>query len=165
MDNTTNPNASPLPHVKIVHTFNAPRQLVFSAWTDPAQLLQWYAPDGCTITFKSIAVRENGSYHSCIYNEQFGNCWCKGTYITVQPPEKLVFTMEVTDETGNDVTPEAAGMAPGWPQQTTVTVLFTDNGDNTTTIQLYQTVSEELAKKTGAYPSWLNMFERLQKSL
>lgn len=165
MAENNNPASSPLPHVKITHTFHAPCQAVFNAWVDPQQLLQWYAPEGCTITFKSIEVRENGSYHSCIYNEQFGNCWCKGTYITVQPYTKLVFTMEVTDETGNDVTPEAAGMAPGWPQQTTVTVLFNDNGNNTTTIHLHQTVSEELAKKTGAYPSWLNMFERLQKSM
>ena len=37
----------------ITHLFNAPRELVFEAWTDPEKLIHWYAPDGCTIEFKS----------------------------------------------------------------------------------------------------------------
>lgn len=150
--------------VLITHTFNAPREAVFKAWTDPEQLANWFAPEGCVLTYKALNINEGGQYHSCIYNESFGNCWCKGTYITVKYPEKLVLTMEVTDETGADVTPVDAGMDADWPQRTTVTVLFYDRGDKTL-IELHQTVSETLAKKTGAYPSWFSMFERMGKLL
>ena len=31
--------------------FNAPRDLVFRAWTDPKQLVQWFAPEGFSVAF------------------------------------------------------------------------------------------------------------------
>ncbi|HLP20169.1 MAG TPA: SRPBCC domain-containing protein [Chitinophagales bacterium] len=150
--------------VHITHVFNAERELVFKAWTDPEQLAKWYAPDGCTISFAKADIKQGGQYLSCVHVPTYGDCWCKGTYQVVDAPNKLVFTMEVTDETGKDVTPAEAGMAEGWPQVTTVTVTFFDM-DGKTKIELHQTVSEELAKKTGAYPSWISMFDKLVPSI
>jgi len=150
--------------VAISHVFDADRKRVFRAWTDPEQLAQWYAPDGCTIDFKSIDIGEGGSFHSCIHNPVHGDCWCKGHYLEITAPERLVFTMIITNENGDDITPEAAGMAPGWPVMTTVTVSFEEQG-NKTRILLRQTVQAELARKTGALPSWILMFNRLNQLL
>lgn len=149
--------------VRITHVFDAGRERVFRAWTDPAQLEKWYAPHGCTIIFKTLDVRKGGSFHSCLWNPQYGNCWCKGTYLDVQAPEKLVYTMEVTDEQGRDVNPADAGMDPDWPAVTTVTVTFHETNGKTE-VHLYQTVPETLAKKTGAHPGWIKMLERLGES-
>lgn len=55
-------------HVEISYTFNAPRKLVFQAWTNPAYLKQWFAPKGCTIEFKKLEIKINGAFHSCIHN-------------------------------------------------------------------------------------------------
>ncbi len=150
--------------VLIRHEFNAPRELVFLAWTDPEHLKEWFAPNGRTIDFKSIDLRENGTYHSCIFNPEYGNCWCKGSYLEIDFPGKFVFTMEVADENGNSITPEQAGMPADWPATTTVTVTFTQKGDKTELI-LQQTVTESLAKMTGAHPSWLQMLARLEQKL
>jgi len=38
----------------ITHLFDAPRELVFGAWTDPEHLKHWYAPEGCTIESKAL---------------------------------------------------------------------------------------------------------------
>lgn len=150
--------------VHITHIFDADRKLVFDAWTDPKQLEKWYAPDGCTISFSTIDVREGGQFHSCIYNPEHGNCWCKGTYLEITAPEKIVFTMQVTNENGNDVNPIDMGMDADWPAVTQVTLLFEDlNGK--TRLTLLQTVSESLAKTTGAHPSWIQMFNRLNEML
>jgi len=52
-------------------------------------------------------------------------------------------------------------MDPNWPWETLVTVTFAEENGKTK-LQLWQTVSLELAKKTGAYPSWLQMLNRIQ---
>ncbi|SJZ67587.1 SRPBCC family protein [Sediminibacterium ginsengisoli] len=148
--------------VLIEETFNASVERVFNAWTDPQKLMQWYAPDGCTIHFKELEIKTGGRFHSCISNPQFGDCWCIGEYKEIIPNKKLVFTMENADENGNPINPADIGMDADWPGKTMVTVTFIAEGEKTK-LQLRQTVSEELAKKTGAYPSWLQMLRKLDE--
>jgi len=148
----------------ITHLFDAPRELVFKAWTDPEQLKHWYAPDGCTIDFKSIEVKAGGEFHSCIHDPVHGDCWIKGVYQEVVPPEKLVFTMELSNEQGVLVTANEAGKSEDWPQAIITTVTFTPIGEQTK-LTLHQTVAEAEAKKTGAYQSWFSMFDRLNAIL
>jgi uncharacterized protein YndB with AHSA1/START domain len=144
----------------ITHLFDAPRELVFKAWTDPEQLKHWYAPDGCTIEFKYINVKEGGTFHSCIHDPIHGDCWIKGVYDQVIFPEKLVFSMILTNENGESIASVAAGKPEDWPEETITTVTFTSIG-NQTKLAIHQTVSEEDAKQTGAYQSWIKMFNKL----
>lgn len=148
----------------ITHLFDASPELVFQAWTDPEHLQHWYAPDGCTIEFKSIDVRENGFFHSCIYDPVHGECWIKGKYTEVRSPEKLVFSMILSNEQGENVSAIAARKPEDWPEAIVTTVTFTPIGKQTK-VTLHQTVAEEEAKKTGAYQSWFSMFDRLNKLL
>lgn len=164
MQNDRNATAMAAEHVRITHIFDADTDTVFSAWTDPAHLPAWYAPDGCTISFRKLDIRKGGTYHSCIFSPGHGNCWCKGTYLEFDAPNRLVFTMEVTDEEGNDVTPSSVGMPSDWPARTVVTVDFKPLGAKTE-MTLYQTVDAALAKSTGAFPSWIQMFNRLNEQL
>lgn len=150
--------------VFIEETFDADIEKVFQAWTDPEQLMQWYAPDGCTIRFKTLQIRKGGKFHSCISNPQYGDCWSIGEYREIVPNQKLVFTLINADENGIPVNPTTPGMDPDWPGETLVTVTFSAiNGK--THLQLHQTVLQELAKKTGAYPSWLQMLNRIRSML
>ncbi|HTF80154.1 MAG TPA: SRPBCC domain-containing protein [Cytophagales bacterium] len=148
--------------VRITHIFDATPDLVFEAWTDPEQLLLWYAPQGCKLFYKHIEVRKGGTFHSCIQDPLYGDCWCKGTYLEIDPPYKLVYTVALCDAEGNSVQSAQVGKDGAWPSSTTVTVFFTPVG-NKTQVQLHQNVSESLAKKTGAYPSWIQMLERLNE--
>jgi uncharacterized protein YndB with AHSA1/START domain len=150
--------------VFIEETFYASAEKVFNAWTDPEKLMKWFAPDGCTIYFKEINVETGGRFHSCISNPQYGDCWCIGEYKEVLPYSKIVFTMVNADENGSSINPADIGMDAEWPGETLVTVTLSEQ-DGKTTLQLKQTVSEELAKKTGAYPSWLQMLNHLQSLL
>lgn len=150
--------------VDITYTLNFPRKEVFAAWIDAAALQAWFAPHGCTIKYKKLEIKEGGTFLSCVSNPQFGDCWCAGEYKTILIPEKIVFTMINTDEHGNPIDPASIGMDAAWPGETLVTITFTEvNGK--TTIRLKQTVSEVLAKKTGAHPSWIQMLERLEEKL
>ena len=58
--------------------------------------------------------------------------------------------------------PESQGHDAAWPQDTTVCVTFTERAGRTV-VTLEQDVSERLAKRTGAHPSWLQMLDRLRR--
>ncbi|WP_205748983.1 SRPBCC domain-containing protein [Emticicia sp. CRIBPO] len=150
--------------ILISYVFDVRRDILFKAWTDPEHLRKWYAPHGCTIEFPEIDLREGGRFRSCIKNPAFKDCWCKGEYLEIKAPERLVYTLTATDEHGNEAEPKALGMHPEWPKITIVTVTFEENADKTL-LTLHQTASESLAKETGAHPSWIQMFERLSAEL
>jgi uncharacterized protein YndB with AHSA1/START domain len=150
--------------VLITHVFDAPRDLVFQAWTDPEHLSRWHAPRGCTIRFSRFDFRPGGIFISHLRNPASYDCLCKGVYREIVVPERIVYTLSFSDENGNLVEPSAKGMDPDWPRETIVTVTFTEH-DGQTTLTLHQTVLESLAKRTGAYPSWIEMLDRLSEDL
>ena len=156
---------SPAPDrtVVISRVFDAPRELVFEAWTTPECLLRWFAPHGCAFHIERIDVRPGGGFHSCIRDGAF-ECWCVGSYQEIVRPERLVYTLAIADRQGNKVAAAAAGHDERWPQETLLTVTF-EELDGKTRLTLRQNVSEALAKQTGAYPSWLEMLERLEELL
>jgi uncharacterized protein YndB with AHSA1/START domain len=149
--------------VVISRVFDAPRDLVFEAWTNPEYLLRWFAPHHCSLQIARIDVRPGGGFHSCIRDGSF-ECWCVGVYQEIVRPERLVYTLAIADREGNKVAPATVGHDSRWPPETLLTVTFEDL-DGKTRLTLRQNVSESLAKETGAYPSWLEMLDRLDELL
>jgi uncharacterized protein YndB with AHSA1/START domain len=146
--------------VNIVRFFDAPRELVFNAWTTAGHLKNWYAPGSCSVTIYKLEFKPGGVFQHEIKNSKGEGCMCKGEYLEIIENKKIVYTLGFCDNDGNSIT--ASNVEKDWPDETTVTVTFEDyNGK--TKLTLHQTVSEELAKKTGAYPSWLEMLDRLEK--
>lgn len=156
--------ASDQRQVSITRFFDAPRHLVFQAWTTRESLERWYAPQGCTIEFHKLDFRPGGSYHSCIRSPAGHACWCIGEYREIVAPERIVMTMAIADQHGNPMSPIAVGMDPEWPSETVLTVTFSEQSGKTRLL-LEQTVLESLAKRTGAHPSWLQMLDRLAEEL
>jgi len=152
------------PQVLITRTFDAPRDRVFQAFSTVESLHRWYAPHGCGIHFRTFEFRTGGTIHSCITIPDGKECWCLGTYLEIQKPERIVYTMAMCDKDGALTNPRDLGMDPEWPAQTTVTLTFTEVAGKTQ-LTLHQTVSESLAKRTGAHPSWLQMFDKLADDL
>lgn len=150
--------------VFIVREFVAPRELVFDAWTSLEHLSSWFAPPGCQIRYEKFDFRVGGEYHSCILTPDGKECWCQGVYRRIERPDVIEFTMAVSNAAMQQVPPVEAGMDPDWPRVTTVTVQFDESPVGTKLI-LRQTVDEGLAKRTGAHPSWLAMFDRLAARL
>lgn len=151
--------------VLITRSFDAPRELVWRAWTELEHLKQWHAPRGCEIHFERFDFREGGGFLSCIRNPAFGECWCLGCYLEIVRPERIVYRMTLADADGNPIDSVAAGHGSEWPAETVVTLGFAGDEAGGTVLTLHQTVSEVLAKRTGAYPSWLDMLDRLAEEL
>src|SRR5262245_34554574 len=158
------PRTSQEPTVLIERSFDFPREVVFDAWTNPDLLARWFAPRGCTIHFARIDVREGGGFHSCVRNPEFGDCWTVADFREVVRPERIVFTWRIADASGNTVSPRSQGHDPDWPDETLVTVTFAEKNGRTL-VTLAQNVSDALAKRTGAHPSWIQMLEHLDETL
>jgi uncharacterized protein YndB with AHSA1/START domain len=150
--------------IVIEREFDAPRELVFEAWTNPEYLVAWYAPRGCTIRFESIDVRPGGRIHSCISNPSFGDCWCVGEYLEIVKPERLVYTLDIANSAGRRISAAEAGHHPDWPEKNIISVTFEEQRGRTR-LTLRQNAPLALAKQTGAYPSWLQMLDRLEERL
>jgi uncharacterized protein YndB with AHSA1/START domain len=148
--------------VLITRIVNAPRQLVYDCWTKAEHLGRWYAPDNCTCVFKKIDVKPGGGYHGAIIHMADGRKnWFYAVFKEIDAPKKLVFTLARADEHGNHLSPKDCGMPDEWPELTVVTLTFEDLGDQTK-FTLHQTVDLALATSHGAYPSWLQMLDRME---
>jgi len=83
----------------ITRTFDAPRELVWRAWTDEAELAQWLHPFGVSTDSVSFDVRVGGRYRYTMTNDETGEKYpTGGEYIEVDPIDRLVFTWGEPDE-------------------------------------------------------------------
>jgi uncharacterized protein YndB with AHSA1/START domain len=147
--------------VLITRIINAPRQLIYDCWTQAEHLKRWYAPNHCTVHFTRVDVKIGGGYHGAIIHTDGKHHWFYAVFKEIDPPNKLVFTLARADEHGNHLSPKDAGMPHEWPEITVVTLTFEDLGKQTR-FTLHQTVDLALATRTGAYPSWLQMLDRME---
>lgn len=106
----------------IERTFEAPRELVWQAYTDPERIEQWFGPRGFTTEVRSMDVRPGGTWHYCMRSAEWGDAWGLANYREVLAPERLVYEDFFSNEDG---TP-----AEGMPVST-VTVTFTERGGRT----------------------------------
>lgn len=88
--------------VRIDHVFDAPREAVFDAWTDPDQLVLWWAPDGLHIPRASVVVEPcvGGRFHLDLV-EGSGTEWpMRAEILEISPPELIVMRAEPIPEAG-----------------------------------------------------------------
>ncbi|QMU58619.1 MAG: SRPBCC domain-containing protein [Boseongicola sp.] len=115
-----------LPTYVLERTFDAPRALVWRAWTDPELLARWYGPGVETIIHK-LKVAAGGEW-LCEMRWGENQNYQRVDYTEVVEPEKLVWLQSVTDE---NWAPVDNPMMPNWPQVLLTTVTFADAGDKT----------------------------------
>jgi len=71
--------------------FDAPRDLVYSVWTDPAHLAQWWGPDGFTITTHSLDFQPGGHWRFIMHGPDGRDYQNHIVYVEIAPPERLVY--------------------------------------------------------------------------
>ena len=105
--------------LRIERWFDAPRELVFEAWTDPEHLAKWWGPEGVTVPVYEVDARVGGKFRTCMAGPDGSENWVQGVYREVEPPGKLVFTW-AWEEDG----------VPGHETLVTVELFETDGGTN-----------------------------------
>ncbi len=110
-------------------TFDAPRELVFKAFTEPEHLKHWWGPKGYTINVVKFDLRPGGIFHYIQRSPKDQEMWGKFVYREIADPEKLVYTSSFSDEEGNTV---RAPFSPTWPLEILNTLTFTEHEGKTT---------------------------------
>lgn len=87
--------------VEIVRTFDAPRALVWQAWTDPKMMAQWFGPRQFTSSVPELDLRVGGKLRIVMHGPDGSDYPMKGVFKEVVAPEKLVFTNIALDNDGN----------------------------------------------------------------
>jgi len=123
--------------VVITRVVDAPRRIVFDAWTNPAHVPQWMAgPEGWTMPVCEIDLRPGGTWHYVFRKTDGTEMSMTGSYREVSPPARLVST-------------ESWG--PEWPE-TVNTLDLTESGGQTTitlTVTYPSKDARDAALKTG----------------
>lgn len=112
----------------ITRLFDAPRDLVWKAFTEADRMAAWWGPPGTTLRHSSLDMRPGGRYH---FNSEFpdGNSvWGLFVYQEVSPQERIVYLHSFSNEAG-EVTDSPFG-GP-WPARLHTTMLFAEMGDKT----------------------------------
>lgn len=141
----------------ITRVFDAPRELVFRAWTEPEHFARWFGPRGSTTPFLTMDARPGGILHFChrFPEREHEDVWAKGVYLEVAAPERVVFGIHFSDPAGNRVE------RPGFPAEMRIAATFAERGGGTeVTIR-----HAGLEKDQGEVQGWTESLDRLAEEL
>jgi uncharacterized protein YndB with AHSA1/START domain len=89
--------------VTITRTLDAPRELVFQAWIDPAHVAQWWGPGGFTNPVCELDARQGGKIWIVMRGPNGVDYPMSGTFREIIPPHRLVFTAVAEDADGQPI--------------------------------------------------------------
>ena len=144
----------------IERVFDAPRELVWRAWTEPEHFMRWYGPNGFTVPTCEIDFRVGGRRLIGMRSPDGQDYWTTGVYLEIAPLERFVATESMADEHGNVV-----GMGGDAPLETTVTVTLEDLGGGRTKVTLRQVGWTDDSMAAGASAGWNQAFDKLAEVL
>lgn len=148
--------------------FNAPRELVFKAFSEAEHLKNWWGPRGWDVPVCKVDFRPGGVWHYCMkcvdknQGDFYGQeSWGKGIYKEIVAPEKIVYVDYFSDAEGNEV---------GGLPSAHITMLFEEyEGNKTKLINIGRYESTEALKtvldmgmEQGISETWDRLDEHLQ---
>ncbi len=142
--------------VAITRVFDAPRELVWRAWTDPKMMAQWFGPRGFTSSVPELDVRVGGGLRIVMHGPDGNDYPMKGVFREVTPPQRLVFSNIAVDNDGNHLL----------EGETTVT--FSEQGGQTTlTVKSHAVGKVPLAPQmlSGMEAGWTQSIDKLGELL
>ncbi len=138
--------------ITIRRVFDAPRELVWKAWTEPDQLVQWWGPPGWSTALSTVTmeVRPGGDFRLTSVNEEGAEMPVVGVYREVVAPERLVLE-------------EPAG--DNWHEGAVSVLNLTDLGNGRTELVLQSTIQTTDEMRAAAEAGVTASIERLARYL
>jgi uncharacterized protein YndB with AHSA1/START domain len=147
----------------IERIFDAPRELVFKAWTEPDRMMRWWGPKGFTTPFCQIDLRVGGTFLYCMRSPEGKDYWNTGVYREIVEPERIVCTDSFADEQGNVVPASHYGMPGDWPLEMLVTVTFEEYEGKTKMTLRHVGLPSTIEQDASA--GWNESFDKLAEEL
>ena len=145
--------------ITITRVFDAPRELIWKAWTEPERVRRWWGPKGYTSPSPAMDLRVGGTYLSSMRSPEGKDTWSTGTYQEIVEPERLAMTDSFADEQGKVVPASYYEMPGAFPLELQVKVTFEEHQGKTTMTLQHSGIPADLAKDTEA--GWNESFDKL----
>jgi uncharacterized protein YndB with AHSA1/START domain len=116
----------------ITRTCDAPRALVWKAWTEADRLAQWWGPRGATIRVISLDVRPGGVFHYAMQFKPGHEMFGRFVYREIAAPERLVFVNSFSDPNGGLTRAPFPQLGDRWPLEVLNTLTLMAQGGKTT---------------------------------
>src|SRR3984957_4200706 len=145
----------------ITRVFDAPRALVWEAWTNPKYVMQWWGPKGFTAPVCKIDFRVGGKFLWCMKSPDGQVGWNGGEYHEIVPHEKIVYSMYFADARGNKIDPAELGIADESIGHARDVVIFEDFGNGQTKLTLIGNEPMEDAKNSGQLEGWNETLDKV----
>ena len=136
--------------LEIKRFINAPRDRVYAAWTDPAQLRQWFGPEKVQTRNLIADARVGGKFRWELINSEGEKMTCLGEYRELQPGRKIVFTWQWDDD-------------EDWEDHTSVVTVELSDRDNGTELRLIHEQLPNEASRDGHTEGWNSALDKLEK--
>jgi uncharacterized protein YndB with AHSA1/START domain len=116
----------------ITRVFDAPRDLVWKAWTEPEHLAEWWGPKGCAVRVVKLDVRPGGMFHYAMQFKPGHDMWGRFVYREIAAPERLVYVSSFSDEKGGITRAPFSQLNDTWPLEVLNTLTLSERGGKTT---------------------------------
>jgi uncharacterized protein YndB with AHSA1/START domain len=142
--------------VTLTRIYDAPRELVWRAWTEPAHMAQWFGPRGFTSSVPELDARIGGNLRIVMHGPDGNDYPMKGVFREVVPPERLVFTNIAIDNDGNHLL-----------EGETTVILEAQDGKTKLTLHTYAKGLVPIAPQmlAGMETGWSQSFDKLRELL
>jgi uncharacterized protein YndB with AHSA1/START domain len=141
----------------VTRVFDAPRELVWKAWTDPKYIMQWWGPKGFTAPVCEMDFRVGGKLLCCMRTPDGQEFWNAVEYYEIVPHEKIVSLMYFSDSKENKVDPAEHEAIDGAYDVT----LFEDLGDGRTKLTFIGNEHMESAKDSEQLEGWNEILDKV----
>ena len=138
--------------ITLTRVFDAPRELVWNAWTDPDQIIEWWGPPGWSTPRENVSmdVRPGGTMRITSIAEDGTEMTVTGVYRDVVEPERLTFEEPAED---------------AWHEGAQSVVTLTDLGDGRTEMIVQATMHTTDEMREQAAAGMEGTFDRLTEHL
>ena len=140
--------------IAMERVFEAARELVFEAYTDPRHIPHWWGPRGMTTVVETMDVRPGGAWRYVQHDQEGNEYGFRGEYREVVPPARLVSTLEFEGMPGLILVNTAIFEEVDGKTKLTVTSLFASGDDLTGMI--------DSGGEAAARESWDRLAELLE---
>jgi uncharacterized protein YndB with AHSA1/START domain len=118
----------------ISRDFDAPRDLVFAAFTSSDRMAHWWGPKGFEMTVFRFEFRPGGIFLYKLEAPDGTTMWARFVFREIAEPDRLVFVNSFADEAGNIA--RAPFFDGTWPLEVLTTVTLEEQADKKTTVTL-----------------------------
>ncbi|QNI35384.1 SRPBCC family protein [Edaphobacter albus] len=153
---------SEIERMVVTRIFDAPRELVWKAWTDPKYIMQWWGPKGFTAPVCEMDFRVGGKLLCCMKAPDGQICgWNTVEYYEIVPYEKIVSSMYFSDSKGNKIDPAELGIEQESIDGAYDVTLFEDLGNGQTKLTFIGNEPMESAKNSGQMEGWIQILDKV----